>query len=95
MRKRWFKLLQKRSVDRETLALDERDELLTLLLRGVPPELRPSIYFRVSGARKKRSEAEPCYYETLKTEAYKRAADTEWGKAVEKDLLRTYPYHEV
>jgi hypothetical protein len=29
-----------------------------------------------------------------KKKAEKRAMDTEWGRAVEKDLLRTFPYHE-
>jgi hypothetical protein len=72
MRKRWFKFLQKRSVDRETMLLVDREEVLTLLLRGVPPELRPSVYFRVSGARRKRGEAEPGYYAALKAEVFGR-----------------------
>ncbi len=93
MRRRWLKFLHKRVAEEDIMKRDHREELLTLLLRGLPPDLRPSIYFRISGARKKRSEAEPGYYGVLRDEAARRAADTEWGRAVEKDLLRTYPYH--
>ncbi len=72
MRKRWFKFLQKHSVDRASMQLDEKEELLTLLLRGVPPELRPSVYFRASGARRKRNDAAPGYYAALRAEVSKK-----------------------
>jgi hypothetical protein len=76
MRSRWVKFLQKPQAD--MLSPVNREELLVLLMKGVPPELRPSVYFRISGARHKRSEAEPNYYVKLKTEAFKRAKDTLW-----------------
>jgi hypothetical protein len=93
MRRRWLKFMHRHAGEDSIANPENREALLTLLLRGLPPELRPSIYFRISGARKKRSEAEPGYYALLREEAAKHAADTEWGRAIEKDLLRTYPYH--
>ncbi len=90
MHRRWMKFLRK-TANGDLLA--NRDELLALLKRGVPPELRPSVYFRVSGARRKRNEVEAGYYTRLRDEARRRAMDTEWGRAVDKDVLRTFPYH--
>lgn len=90
MRDRWLRFLQKPD---DIILPAYREELVVLLLRGIPPDLRPALYFRLSGARMKRSQAQAGYYLRLRDEAARRAADAEWGRAVEKDLLRTFPYH--
>lgn len=90
MRAKWLKFLQKGD---EMMQPQNREELVSLLLGGLPPELRPSVYFRISGAREMRSKASRGYYERMSIEAERRALSHEWGRAIEKDLTRTYPYH--
>ena len=93
MKRKWVSFIQKRPVEQELLQPSNKDEVKNLLLRGVPPSLRPSIYFQISGARKKRNLADSDYYAKLSQEAVRISSLTEWGRAIEKDILRTYPYH--
>ena len=93
MRRRWLKFLQMLPPEADICDPAYHGELLSLLMQGLPPDLRPSLYFRISGGRRKRLEAGPGYYCRMREESAKRARESEWGRAVEKDLMRTYPYH--
>ncbi|CAA6661569.1 unnamed protein product [Spirodela intermedia] len=61
------------------------------LLKGVPPALRPKVWFSVSGAAKKRSTVPDSYYDDLL-----RAIDEKVTAAtlqIDQDLPRTFPGH--
>eukprot|EP00494_Astrolonche_serrata_P030343 UN30610 len=63
---------------------------------GIPPELRGSIWFHLSNAKKKRAKVEnekPKYYKNLLEHAKKLPSD--YLKTLEKDLHRTSPIHTV
>lgn len=72
-------------------ALANAITLKRLIRKGIPPVLRPKIWFALSGAAKKRSTVPESYYSDLikATEGQVTAAT----KQIDHDLPRTFPGH--
>ncbi|KAJ8528382.1 hypothetical protein K7X08_022074 [Anisodus acutangulus] len=65
--------------------------LKKLIKKGIPPILRPKVWFSLSGAAKKKSTAPESYYEDL-TKAVQDKV-TPATKQIDHDLPRTFPGH--
>ncbi|XP_059276951.1 uncharacterized protein LOC132031102 [Lycium ferocissimum] len=65
--------------------------LKKLIRKGIPPVLRPKVWFSLSGAAKKKSTAPESYYEDL-TKAVQDKV-TPATKQIDHDLPRTFPGH--
>ncbi|KAJ8527857.1 hypothetical protein K7X08_015308 [Anisodus acutangulus] len=65
--------------------------LKKLIRKGIPPVLRPKVWFSLSGAAKKKSTAPDSYYEDL-TKAVQDKV-TPATKQIDHDLPRTFPGH--
>ncbi|KAL9244003.1 hypothetical protein vseg_017826 [Gypsophila vaccaria] len=72
-------------------ALANAITLKRLIRKGIPPVLRPKIWFALSGAAKKKSTVPDSYYDDLikATEGMATAAT----KQIDQDLPRTFPGH--
>ncbi|KNA24542.1 hypothetical protein SOVF_014700 [Spinacia oleracea] len=72
-------------------ALANAITLKRLIRKGIPPVLRPKIWFALSGAAKKKSTVPESYYDDLiKATEGKATAAT---KQIDHDLPRTFPGH--
>ena len=68
--------------------LPRTDKLRAMVRSGVPHSLRPQIWLRMSGALRKKLQADMSYAEMVKVSA----CDTLMcNRQIEKDLLRTLP----
>ncbi|XP_019255909.1 PREDICTED: growth hormone-regulated TBC protein 1-like [Nicotiana attenuata] len=65
--------------------------LKKLIRKGIPPVLRPKVWFSLSGAAKKKSTAPDSYYEDM-TKAIQDKV-TPATKQIDHDLPRTFPGH--
>ncbi|CAH2080592.1 unnamed protein product [Thlaspi arvense] len=65
--------------------------LKKLVRKGIPPVLRPKVWFALSGAAKKKSTVPESYYEDL-TEAVEGKV-TPATRQIDHDLPRTFPGH--
>ncbi|KAJ4975638.1 hypothetical protein NE237_000744 [Protea cynaroides] len=75
----------KLSVLSNTIALKK------LIRKGIPPVLRPKVWFSVSGAAKKRSTVPESYYEDLINAV--EGKSTPATRQIDHDLPRTFPGH--
>ncbi|XP_043692414.1 TBC1 domain family member 2A-like [Telopea speciosissima] len=75
----------KLSVLTNTIALKK------LIRKGIPPVLRPKVWFSVSGAAKKRSTVPESYYEDLTNAVDGKV--TPATRQIDQDLPRTFPGH--
>ncbi|VFQ93762.1 unnamed protein product [Cuscuta campestris] len=66
--------------------------LKRLIRKGIPPVLRPKVWFSLSGAAKKKSTVPESYYDDL-TKAV-RDKVTPATKQIDHDLPRTFPGHQ-
>lgn len=66
-------------------------ELKRLIRKGVPPNLRPSVWMSVSGAAKKSSTVPHSYYTDLSLAV--RGKETPATLQIDQDLARTFPAH--
>ncbi|KAF9611122.1 hypothetical protein IFM89_027048 [Coptis chinensis] len=79
------------AASRKLSALANTIALKRLIRKGIPPILRPKVWFSVSGAAKKRSTVPESYYDDLI-----KAVDgkvTPATKQIDHDLPRTFPGH--
>jgi hypothetical protein len=89
-------VLEKQRVDwNRYLALhpvisDSDSELKDLLRKGIPPELRGSLWQILCNSHKMNDSAVDSYYEDL---IKKAEADKKFLEDIEKDLHRTFPSH--
>lgn len=65
--------------------------LKKLIRKGIPPVLRPKVWFSLSGAAKKKSTVPESYYQDLTMAVEDR--DTPATKQIDHDLPRTFPGH--
>ncbi|KAG8364471.1 hypothetical protein BUALT_Bualt18G0000800 [Buddleja alternifolia] len=65
--------------------------LKRLIRKGIPPNLRPKVWFSLSGAAKKKSTVPDSYYDDL-TRAIEDKV-TSATKQIDHDLPRTFPSH--
>ncbi|XP_042500347.1 growth hormone-regulated TBC protein 1-like [Macadamia integrifolia] len=65
--------------------------LKKLIRKGIPPVLRPKVWFSLSGAAKKRSTVPESYYEDLINAVEGKA--TPATRQIDHDLPRTFPGH--
>ncbi|XP_054797224.1 uncharacterized protein LOC129302396 [Prosopis cineraria] len=65
--------------------------LKKLIRRGIPPSLRPKVWFSLSGAAKKKSTVPESYYDDL-TKAVEEKV-TAATRQIDHDLPRTFPGH--
>jgi hypothetical protein len=64
-------------------------EMKTLCRKGVPPDLRGQVWFKISGAYKKK-EKNPDMYRNLRELWFHES--NEITKQIDKDIERTFPY---
>ncbi|KAG9128699.1 hypothetical protein Leryth_022927 [Lithospermum erythrorhizon] len=62
-----------------------------LIRKGIPPSLRPKVWFSLSGAAKKKSTVPDSYYNDLTLAVLDK--DTPATKQIDHDLPRTFPGH--
>ncbi|CAH9089341.1 unnamed protein product [Cuscuta europaea] len=62
-----------------------------LIRKGIPPALRPSVWFSLSGASKKKSTVPDSYYDDLIAAVQGKV--TAATKQIDHDLPRTFPGH--
>jgi len=65
--------------------------LKKLIRKGIPPVLRPKVWFSLSGAAKKKSTVPDSYYDDLTSAVQDRV--TPATKQIDHDLPRTFPGH--
>ncbi|KAM0029271.1 putative Rab-GTPase-TBC domain-containing protein [Helianthus debilis subsp. tardiflorus] len=65
--------------------------LKKLIRKGIPPGLRPKVWFSLSGAAKKKSTVPDSYYDDLTSAVQGRV--TPATKQIDHDLPRTFPGH--
>ncbi|KAG6417055.1 hypothetical protein SASPL_124496 [Salvia splendens] len=65
--------------------------LKKLIRKGIPPNLRPKVWFSLSGAAKKKSTVPDSYYNDLITAVEHKV--TPATKQIDHDLPRTFPGH--
>ncbi|KAK6918774.1 Rab-GTPase-TBC domain [Dillenia turbinata] len=65
--------------------------LKKLIRKGIPPNLRPKVWFALSGAAKKRSTVPESYYNDLTVAVEGKV--TSATKQIDHDLPRTFPGH--
>ncbi|XP_039049124.1 TBC1 domain family member 2A-like isoform X1 [Hibiscus syriacus] len=65
--------------------------LKKLIRKGIPPVLRPKVWFSLSGAAKKKSTAPESYYNDLLKAV--EGVDTPATRQIDHDLPRTFPGH--
>ncbi|XP_074272800.1 uncharacterized protein LOC141596498 isoform X2 [Silene latifolia] len=90
----WYLQTQVSSSLKASLKLSALANAITLkrlIRKGIPPVLRPKIWFTLSGAAKKKSTVPESYYDDLikATEGMSTAAT----KQIDQDLPRTFPGH--
>ncbi|KAJ8898786.1 hypothetical protein K2173_006318 [Erythroxylum novogranatense] len=66
--------------------------LRRLIRKGIPPLLRPKVWFSVSGAAKKKSTVPESYYNDLTTAVEGKV--TPATRQIDHDLPRTFPGHQ-
>lgn len=90
----WYLHTQVSSTLKASLKLSALANAITLkrlIRKGIPPVLRPKIWFALSGAAKKKSTVPESYYSDLiKATEGKATAAT---KQIDHDLPRTFPGH--
>ncbi|CAO2814227.1 uncharacterized protein LOC130805288 [Amaranthus tricolor] len=90
----WYLHTQASSTLKASLKLSALANAITLkklIRKGIPPVLRPKIWFALSGAAKKKSTVPESYYDDLiKATEGKATAAT---KQIDHDLPRTFPGH--
>ncbi|XP_021735232.1 TBC1 domain family member 2A-like [Chenopodium quinoa] len=90
----WYLHTQVSSTLKASLKLSALANAITLkrlIRKGIPPVLRPKIWFALSGAAKKKSTVPESYYDDLiKATEGKATAAT---KQIDHDLPRTFPGH--
>jgi hypothetical protein len=67
-------------------------ELKTLLRKGVPPELRGSLWQILCNSHRMNESASDSYYEDL---IKKAESERKFTEDIEKDLHRTFPSHAI
>lgn len=72
-------------------ALVNQITLKRLIRKGIPPNLRPKVWFTLSGAAKKRSTVPESYYNDLLVAVEDKV--TPATKQIDHDLPRTFPGH--
>lgn len=72
-------------------ALVNQITLKRLIRKGIPPNLRPKVWFAMSGAAKKKSTVPESYYNDLTTAVVDKV--TPATKQIDHDLPRTFPGH--
>ncbi|KAL3502652.1 hypothetical protein ACH5RR_037101 [Cinchona calisaya] len=72
-------------------ALVNQITLKRLIRKGIPPNLRPKVWFTMSGAAKKKSTVPESYYNDLTTAVLDKV--TPATKQIDQDLPRTFPGH--
>ncbi|CAI9772600.1 unnamed protein product [Fraxinus pennsylvanica] len=65
--------------------------LKRLIRKGIPPSLRPKVWFSLSGAAKKKSTVPESYYKDLTSAVQDKV--TPATKQIDHDLPRTFPGH--
>ncbi|KAF7141409.1 hypothetical protein RHMOL_Rhmol06G0240100 [Rhododendron molle] len=73
-------------------ALGNAITLKRLIRKGIPPVLRPKVWFSLSGAAKKKSTAPESYYDDLIKAVDGKA--TPATRQIDHDLPRTFPGHQ-
>ncbi|KAL1821769.1 hypothetical protein ACET3Z_016638 [Daucus carota] len=90
----WYKQTQATSPLKASLKFSSLVNAITLkrmIRKGIPPSLRPKVWFAVSGAATKKSTERNNYYNELLAAAEgKVTVDT---KQIDHDIPRTYPGH--
>ncbi|XP_052179015.1 uncharacterized protein LOC127792531 [Diospyros lotus] len=90
----WYFQTQLSSTIKSSLkfsALGNAITLKRLIRKGIPPALRPMVWFPLSGAAKKKSTVPDSYYNDL-TKAVEGKV-TPATRQIDQDLPRTYPGH--
>ncbi|KAK4397611.1 TBC1 domain family member 2B [Sesamum angolense] len=72
-------------------ALTNAITLKRLIRKGIPPNLRPKVWFTLSGAAKKKSTVPDSYYNDLTSAVEDKV--TSATKQIDHDLPRTFPGH--
>ncbi|CAI9090214.1 OLC1v1024940C1 [Oldenlandia corymbosa var. corymbosa] len=72
-------------------ALVNQITLKRLIRKGIPPNLRPKVWFAMSGAAKKKSTVPDSYYNDLTSAVVDKV--TPATKQIDHDLPRTFPGH--
>ncbi|RAL41863.1 unnamed protein product [Cuscuta campestris] len=72
-------------------ALGNAIALKRLIRKGIPPALRPTVWFSLSGAAKKKSTVPDSYYDDLIAAVHGKV--TPATKQIDHDLPRTFPGH--
>ncbi|KAG9137525.1 hypothetical protein Leryth_018834 [Lithospermum erythrorhizon] len=90
----WYLQTQISSKVKSSLKLSVLVNAITLkrlIRKGIPPSLRPKIWFSLSGAAKKKSTVPDSYYNDLTMAVLDK--DTPATKQIDQDLPRTFPGH--
>ncbi|XP_060188734.1 uncharacterized protein LOC132617688 [Lycium barbarum] len=90
----WYLQTQVTSTLKTSLKLSALVNAITLkklIRKGIPPVLRPKVWFSLSGAAKKKSTVPESYYQDLTMAVV--AMDTPATKQIDHDLPRTFPGH--
>ncbi|GAA0162381.1 GTPase-activating protein [Lithospermum erythrorhizon] len=90
----WYLQTQISSKVKSSLKLSVLVNAITLkrlIRKGIPPTLRPKIWFSLSGAAKKKSTVPDSYYNDLTMAVLDK--DTPATKQIDQDLPRTFPGH--